>query len=173
MDKVALALVLTVSLMAATVSAGHGAPAPVVVERTYEAGLVGGIFGVSWADPLFEPVTEDGSVDVAYVVIPIPKPEGATHSPTVQVSLEDRVLDGPVAGALPWCVDPDREHCEDIGPIEFCGTSDVLDVDRVSDSPDYLAVRVYGPYGQPWVCPDSDNKVGGVHGDLTATFSWD
>lgn len=165
MDKVAVAVVLAVSLAALSVSADHGGPAPVVIERTYELGLIGDAFGVTWTDPAFDPVTEDGSADVAYVLFDVPQPEGADHPPTVQVRVEDRVVEGAVGAVFDFCID--QQDCPEVG-YDFCGESEPLTVGL-----DRFGVRIHGPVNQQDECPGSDNDVGGVHGDITATFSWD
>lgn len=166
MDKVAVAVVLALSLVAVSVSAGHGGPAPITIEKVYEAGLIGDVWGVSWADPAFNPVTEDGAVDVAYVVFDVPKPEGADHAPTVQIRLQDRVVEGAVGAEFDLCLD--KEECPEI-KADFCGESEPRSVGQA----DRIAIEIHGPLNQQWSCPDSENEVGGVHGDISATFSWD
>lgn len=165
MDRTAVAFLVALSLVAVTVSAGHGEPAPVTVEKVYEVGLLG--YGISWEHPLFGHLTEDGSIDISFTFFKVPNPEGATHPPTVQLRIEDRVVDGDVAMAVRIC---HGHGCdEDIPPDYFCGESPPLP----TDSEDFVLVRILGPLAQSSECPDSDNQVGGVHGTVTATFSWE
>lgn len=171
MDRTTVAILVALSLVAVTVSADHGEPAPITVEKVYEVGLIGDVFGFGWNHPIFQHVTEDGSASIALVGFQVPHPDEATHPPTVQVQIDDRVLEGDVAGKLLLCVSgpcPDSHN----NP-EFCGTSEAVPVDAEVSDPDWIAVKIYGPVGQDRLCPDSDNPFGGIQGTVTATFSWD
>lgn len=165
MRKKTMALVLGLLVVGTSVSAGHGGPEPITKEKIYEVGLVGLLMVASWNDPVFSNVTEDGQLDAGGVAVWTPKPAEADHPATVQVEVQDRIVDGPVAGAITFC--GEDGSCPDIGPVFFCGESPPTQVKA-----EIVFVHVFGPLHQEQQCPDSDNAIGGVHGTVTARFSW-